>query len=115
MAHRSRQAPVRTMCFTRASAGRQGSESWLKLTSRWCHSLPPRPTGTHGLRRLLPHALREERCSRPNPCGIRHTALPVASAHIALDTQTGVGSNYIGRGEGEIGAYGSVMHDAEVP
>ena len=52
-----------------------------------------------------------------------HRALPAASAHevpyppthIALDTQTGVGSSYIGRGEGEIGAFPSVMHDAEVP
>lgn len=52
---------------------------------------------------------------RPCPSGIPrwHTALPAASANVALDTQTGVGSSYIGRGEGEIGGYGSVMHDVE--
>ncbi len=62
-ARRSRQAPVRTMWCTRASAGRQGSGSWSKLTSQWRHSLPPRTPGTHGLRPLLLHALRKERCS----------------------------------------------------
>ena len=114
-ARRSRQAPVRTMWCTRASAGRQGSGSWSKLTSRWRHSLPLRTPGTPGLRPLLLHALWGERCSRPCPSGIPrwHTALPAASANVALDTQTGVGSSYIGRGEGEIGGYGSVMHDVE--
>ena len=88
-ARRSRQAPVRTMWCTRASAGRQGSGSWSKLTSQWRHSLPPRTPGTHGFGPLLLHALRKERCSLAHapvayPGGIRRCRPPVPTSRLTL-------------------------------